>query len=112
MYIDDKYETSADFYHAKERFHIAKGIAPDHYGASALVIYTLSPENTSTFKNVKVCPKRCSGGENLKNVKTNSHFEEDPNDLLRRRLEQNAANILNYKYMSIIASSLLALIFI
>jgi hypothetical protein len=50
MYINDKFETSADFYHGKERFHISKGIMPDFRGANALLLYTLSPETTSTFK--------------------------------------------------------------
>lgn len=68
MYIDNEYATSADFYHGKERFHISKGIMPDHSGANALVIYTLSPGTTSVFKNLKVCTKRCKGGELLDKV--------------------------------------------
>lgn len=108
MYVDGKYATSADFYHGKERLHISKGLMPDHKGVNALVLYSLSPSTTSTFKNIKVCSKRCKGGENFIEVKTNDHYEEDPNSLLRRRrLEQNNASILNYKYMEIIASSLL-----
>lgn len=65
---------------------------PDHSGANALILYTLSPGATSTFKNIKICEKRCIGGESFVKVKTNDHYEEDPNDLLRRRrLEQNNA---------------------
>lgn len=112
MYIDGEYAHSADFYHGKDRFHISKGVAPEHNGANALVIYTLSPETTSTFKNIQVCMHRCLGGDKFISVSTNDHYEEDPNDLLRRRLEQNSANILNYKYMSVVASSLLLLNYI
>jgi len=113
MYIDGKYATSSDFYHGKERFHISKGLMPDHKGVNALVLYTLSPSTTSTFKNLKVCTKKCKGGEKLKDVSTSDHYEEDPNELLRRRrLEQNNASILNYKYMEIIASTLLLFYFI
>ena len=52
MYIDDEYATSADFYHGKERFHISKGIMPDYNGANSLLLYTLSPGTSSTFKKV------------------------------------------------------------
>jgi hypothetical protein len=92
MYVNNKYATSADFYHGKDKFHISKGVMPDHEGASALMLYTLSPEATSTFKNIKVCKTRCFGGESFVKVKTNDHYEDDPNELLRRRrLEQNNA---------------------
>ena len=107
MYVDGKFATSADFYHGKDKFHIAKGVQPDHSGANALVLYTLSPKTTSTFKNVKVCKTRCSGGYNLVFVSTNDHYPADPNTKLRRRLEQNNASILKNKYISIIGSSLL-----
>lgn len=58
---------------------------PDHSGANAIILYSLSPETTSTFKNIKVCEKRCEGGESFELVKTTDHFEADPNTLLRRR---------------------------
>ena len=107
MYIDGKFATSADFYHGKDKFHIAAGNSPDHVGANAILLYTLSSKTTSTFKKLEVCTKRCGGGENLVFVSTNDHYEEDPNEKLRRRLEQNNASILKNKYIPIIASSLL-----
>lgn len=83
---------------------------PDHSGANAILLYTLSPDATSSFKNIKACKERCKGGENFKLVKTNDHYEVDPNDLLRRRrLEQNNAKILNYNFISIIVTSVLLL---
>jgi len=108
MYIDDEYATTADFYHGKDRFHISKGIMPDHLGANALVLYTLSPSTTSVFKNLQICLIRCKGGELLESVNSNDHFDdENPNDKIRRRLEQNNASILNYKQLAIIASSMI-----
>ena len=113
LYVNGKFSTSADFYHGKDRFHISKGRLPDHSGANALSLYTLSTKTTSTFKGLKVCTTRCQGGENFVFVSTNDHYTEDPNTLLRRRrLEQNNASILKYKYISIIASSLMLFSFI
>ena len=30
------------------------------------MLYTLTPDTTSSFKNIKVCKTRCSGDEDLK----------------------------------------------
>jgi len=108
MYVNDEYATSADFYHGADRFHIAKAIAFEHNGANAMILYTLSPDTTSIFKNVKICKVRCKGGQDFEAINSESHFAVDPETLLRRRrLQKNNASILNYKHFSILATSLL-----
>ena len=36
---------------------------PKHDGVNTLMLYSLSPETTSQFAQIKVCKNRCLGGE-------------------------------------------------
>ena len=38
---------------------------PRHDGVNTLMLYSLSPETTSQYAQIKVCEKRCLGGEAL-----------------------------------------------
>mgnify|MGYP001369521998 CR=1 FL=1 len=70
MYIDGKIEGKAsDFYEATDRYYRSKESAIANYeGVNAVMLYTLSRDTTSTFKEVKICNTRCNndGADKLK----------------------------------------------
>ena len=85
LYVDGEYQTSADFYHGHNRFHIADGVAPTHDVSNSIVLYSLSSGSTSEFKGLKICEYRCPGGEKLKHMTVKEH-DGDPDEILAREL--------------------------
>jgi hypothetical protein len=85
LYVDGEYQTSADFYHGHNKFHISDGELPTHEPSNSLVLYSLSSGSTSEFKGLQVCEFRCPGGENLIHKYVNEH-DFDPDDMLAREL--------------------------
>jgi hypothetical protein len=72
LYINDKYQITMDFYHGQDKFVEGTELDPKYETANAIVLYTLSPGATSYFKDLKVCPDKCFGGEKLEFVLSSS----------------------------------------
>ena len=66
MFVEGEPQTIANFYQATDRSWQSKEVDPQHDGVDSIVLYTLSAEATSVFKELQLCKKRCKGGENLK----------------------------------------------
>ena len=77
LYVDGKYQTTSDFYHGVDKFHIAEGKRPEHYPSNSIVLYSLTSGSTSEFKNLKICEYRCVGGELLNHIASKDH-DTDP----------------------------------
>lgn len=56
------------FYHGQNKYIEATELDPKFEYANSLAIYTLTPGATSYFKDLKVCPDKCLGGEHLEFV--------------------------------------------
>ncbi len=56
------------FYHGQDKFIEGTELDPKFDYANSLVIYTLTPGATSYFKDIKICPDKCLGGEKLEFV--------------------------------------------
>jgi len=54
-----------EFYHGQNMYADGTETDPKFEYANTLVLYTLSPGATSYFKDLKVCPVKCLGGEKL-----------------------------------------------
>ena len=65
MYINGTYQITMEFYHGQDKFVEGTELDPKFQYANTLVLYTLSPGASSYFKDLKVCPDKCLGGENL-----------------------------------------------
>ena len=60
MFVDGKHETFADFYHGESVFAEKAGYyEPDYTGIDTLMLYTLTPGVTSSFKNLQICEDIC-----------------------------------------------------
>ena len=60
LFIDDEYQTGADFYHGDTRYADKDGTyEPDYDGIDTLMLYTLTPGVTSSFKNIQICSQYC-----------------------------------------------------
>ena len=55
IYIYDQFIMTAEFYHGVDRYNVANELQPEHEGVDSMVLYTLSPDATSQFKDIKVC---------------------------------------------------------
>lgn len=62
MYVNGKHETYADFYHGESVYADKDGYyEPDYSGVDTLMLYTLSPGVTSSFKDIQICDELCPG---------------------------------------------------
>ena len=62
MFVDGKHETFSDFYHGESLFADKDGFyEPIYDGIDTLMIYTLSPGVTSSFKDIQICMDICPG---------------------------------------------------
>ena len=53
MFVNGKFETYADYYHGETRFASKEGYyEPTYTGIDPLMIYTLTPGVTSSFKDI------------------------------------------------------------
>ena len=52
LWVDNKFETYADFFHGASRFAVNGVYQPQYDGIDSFILYTLSPDTTSTFRNV------------------------------------------------------------
>jgi hypothetical protein len=60
MFVNGKHETFSDFYHGNELFADKDGFyEPPYTGVDTLMLYTLTPGVTSSFKDIKICSKWC-----------------------------------------------------
>ena len=60
MFVDGKHETYSNFYHGDYRYADKNGnYEPPYTGVDTLFIYTLTPEVTSSFKDIKICSTWC-----------------------------------------------------
>ena len=66
MFINETYQITMDFYHGQSKFVEGTELDPKFQYANSIALYTLSPGATSYFKDLKVCPDKCFGGEKLK----------------------------------------------
>lgn len=64
MFVDGIHETNADFYHGDSRIADKNGFyEPLYTGVDILMLYTLTPGVTTSFKNIKFCEKYCEPGD-------------------------------------------------
>jgi len=61
MWVDGKFATYSDFFHGASRFAVNGVYQPEYEGIDSFLLYTLSPDTTSSFKNVQVCAEKCVG---------------------------------------------------
>lgn len=60
MFVNGKHETFADFYHGESLFADKDGYyEPIYTGIDTLMLYTLSPDVTSSFKDIQICNEIC-----------------------------------------------------
>ena len=53
MFVNGKHETYSEFYHGSSLYADKDGFyEPEYTGFDALMIYTLTPEVTSSFKDI------------------------------------------------------------
>ena len=52
MFVDGKHETFADFYHGDTRFAEDGFYEPTYVGVDTIMLYTLTPGVTSSFKDI------------------------------------------------------------
>ena len=56
MFVDGKHETFADFYHGDTRYADKDGFyEPTYVGIDTIMLYTLTPGVTSSFKDIRLC---------------------------------------------------------
>ena len=56
MFVDGVHETMANFYHGTNRFADKDGFyEPVYNGVDTLMLYTLTPGVTSSFRNIQIC---------------------------------------------------------
>ena len=65
LYIDNEYQTTAAFFHGKDKFWETTDSDPEYTPVNGVVIYTLSPGARSDFKDLRICKDKCLGGEKL-----------------------------------------------
>lgn len=62
MLVNGKFETYALFYHGETLFADKDGFyEPEYTGVDMLMLYTLTPGVTSSFKDIQICPDICPG---------------------------------------------------
>ena len=61
MFVNGKFETHSDFYHGDVRYADKDGFyEPVYDGVDTLMIYTLTPGVTTSFRNIKLCSSWCA----------------------------------------------------
>ena len=64
MFVNGKHETFSDFYHGDSLFGEKDGYyEPPYDGIDTLMLYTLTPGVTSSFKNIQICDDICEGSD-------------------------------------------------
>ena len=60
MFVNGKHETFSDFYHGEFLYADKDGFyEPTYTGVDTIMLYTLTPGVTSSFKNIQICDKFC-----------------------------------------------------
>jgi len=60
MFVNGKHETFSEFYHGEVLYADKDGYyEPEYTGVDHLMLYTLTPGVTSSFRNIKICDKFC-----------------------------------------------------
>ena len=55
-------------HHGRDKYAVGQGQLPIFEGVNALVLYTLSPDATSEFMDVKLCKVRCIENKTMKHA--------------------------------------------
>ena len=71
MFIDHRHETYAEFYHGDYRYANKDGnYEPPYDGVDTLILYTLTPEVTSSFKDIRICEAWCNPSDEFLYLKS------------------------------------------
>ncbi len=64
MFVNGKHETYAEFYHGDSLYADKKGYyEPNYTGLDTLMLYTLTPGVTSSFKDIQICNDICANSD-------------------------------------------------
>ena len=61
MFVDGEHQTFSDYYHGEYLFADKDGFyEPTYTGVDTLMLYTLTPGVTSSYRNIRICDKFCT----------------------------------------------------